>query len=82
MPVYLPNRQGCLFYHCATIRFEDDTDKIKHEEFVLSPEDRLEASFEIAKVAFKKSDFSLQDIENAIIVIRRKNCEKKKKDCY
>ena len=25
LPVYLPNRQGCLFYHCATIRFEDDT---------------------------------------------------------
>jgi hypothetical protein len=51
-------------------------EKIKPDEFilsVLSPEERLDAAFEIAKEAFKKSDLTLEDIENAITILRRKN---------
>jgi hypothetical protein len=51
-------------------------EKIKPDEFilsVLSPEERLDAAFEIAKEAFKKADLTLEDIENAITILRRKN---------
>jgi len=49
--------------------------KIKPEDFilsVLSPEDRLEASFEIAKKAFQKTNLAVKDIEKAVKKVRRK----------
>jgi hypothetical protein len=39
---------------------------------VLSPEDRLDAAFEIAKKAFKNSKLTMADIDNAVIAVRRK----------
>jgi len=39
---------------------------------VLSPEDRLDAAFKIAREAFKNSKLTLTDIDNAVIAVRRK----------
>jgi hypothetical protein len=50
-------------------------EKINPEDYilsVLSPEDRLEASFKIAKEAFKKTKLTMKDIENSVKSIRRK----------
>jgi len=45
---------------------------------VLSPEDRLDAAFKIAGEAFKKTNLTMKDIENAVKTVRRKTYEKKR----
>ena len=45
---------------------------------VLSPEERLEAAFNVAAQAFKKSPLTVQDIEKAVKTVRRKAYEKKR----
>jgi hypothetical protein len=55
-------------------------EKINPEDYilsVLSPEDRFEASFKIAKEAFKKTKLTMKDIENSVKSIRRKIYEEK-----
>jgi hypothetical protein len=39
---------------------------------VLSPEDRLDAAFKIAREAFKGAKLTMKDIDNAVSLIRRK----------
>jgi hypothetical protein len=55
--------------------------KINPEDFILSalsPEDRLNAAFDVARAAFGKSKLSMKDIDNAVRSIRRKAYEKRK----
>lgn len=55
------------------------TAKISPENYilsVLSPEDRLEAAFKIAKEAFRKTSLTVKDIERAVKKVRRKGYEK------
>lgn len=55
--------------------------KINPEDFilsVLSPEDRLNTAFDIARERFKKSKLTMEDIDNAVKSVRRKAYEKKK----
>jgi GH35 family endo-1,4-beta-xylanase len=55
--------------------------KINPEDFILSalsPEDRLNAAFDVAREAFKKSRLTMKDIDNAVKSVRRKAYEKKK----
>ncbi len=55
--------------------------KVRPEDYVLSvlsPEDRLDAAFKVAGEAFKKSKLTLQDVENAVRLVRRKAYEKQK----
>lgn len=55
------------------------TTKISPENYilsVLSPEDRLEAAFKIAKEAFRKTSLTVKDIERAVKKVRRKGYEK------
>ncbi len=52
--------------------------KINPEDFILSalsPEDRLNAAFDIARAAFRKSKLSMKDIDNAVKSVRRKAYE-------
>ncbi|MBI5375381.1 MAG: hypothetical protein HZA77_08095 [Candidatus Schekmanbacteria bacterium] len=54
--------------------------KINPEDYllsVLSPEERLDAAFNIAKEAFKKTKLTMKDIEQSVKVIRRKIYAKK-----
>ena len=56
-------------------------EKINPEDYilsVLSPEDRLDAAFKIAKEAFKKRRLTVKDIEESVQLIRRKIYGKKK----
>ncbi len=56
-------------------------EKINPEDYilsVLSPEDRLDAAFKIAKEAFKKTRLTVKDIEQSVQLIRRKIYGKKK----
>ncbi len=56
-------------------------EKINPEDYilsVLSPEDRLDATFKIAKEAFKKTRLTVKDIEKSVQLIRRKIYGKKK----
>jgi GTP1/Obg family GTP-binding protein len=49
--------------------------KISPEDYilsVLSPEERLEAAFKIAKETFKKTTLTVKDIENAVKKIRKR----------
>ncbi len=49
--------------------------KIKPEEFilsVLSPEERLDAAFNVARQAFRKTTLKTSDIEQAVSRIRNK----------
>lgn len=49
--------------------------KVNPEDFILSalsPEDRLNAAFDVAREAFKKSKLSMKDIDNAVKSVRRK----------
>ena len=39
---------------------------------VLSPEDRLDAAFKIAREAFKGTKLTMKDIDNAVSLVRRK----------
>ena len=55
--------------------------KINPEDYilsVLSPEERLEAAFKVAKEAFKGTKLTMKDIDNAVKAVRRKAYEKKK----
>jgi GH35 family endo-1,4-beta-xylanase len=45
---------------------------------VLSPEDRLDAAFKVAKEAFKNSKLTMADIDNAVKTVRRKAYGKKR----
>lgn len=52
-----------------------DAKSINPEDYilsVLSPEDRLDAAFKIAREAFKNSKLTLTDIDNAVMAVRRK----------
>lgn len=54
--------------------------KIQPDEFilsVLSPEDRVDAAFRIAREAFKKTSLTDRDIENAVRAVRKKHAKKK-----
>lgn len=42
---------------------------------VLSPEERLEAAFRIARETFKKTPLTVKDIEKAVKKVRRKAYE-------
>jgi hypothetical protein len=56
-------------------------EKINPEDYilsVLSPEDRLDAAFKIAKEAFKKTRLTVKDVEESVQLIRRKIYGKKK----
>ncbi len=49
--------------------------KINPEDFilsVLSPEDRLNAAFDVAKAAFKKTRLNVDDIQKSVKAVRRK----------
>ena len=55
--------------------------KVNPEDFILSalsPEDRLDEAFEVAREAFKKTRLTMKDIDNAVNSVRRKAYEKKK----
>jgi hypothetical protein len=50
------------------------TQKIKPEEFILaalSPEERLEAAFSVARLAFKKTALKTGDIEKTVKSVRK-----------
>ena len=56
--------------------------KVNPEDFILSalsPEDRLDAAFEVAREAFKKTRLTIKDIDNAVKSVRRKAYEKHKR---
>ncbi len=55
--------------------------KINPEDYILSalsPEDRLDAAFKVARAAFKKTPLTMKDIDNAVKKVRRKAYGKKK----
>jgi hypothetical protein len=55
--------------------------KINPEDYilsVLSPEDRLDAALTVAREAFKKTQLTMSDIDNAVKLVRRKAYGKKK----
>ena len=55
--------------------------KISPEDYilsVLSPEERLEAAFKVAKEAFKTTKLTMRDVDNAVKAVRRKAYGKKK----
>jgi hypothetical protein len=39
---------------------------------VLSPEERLDAAFTVAKEAFKKTKLTMKDVDSAVNSVRRK----------
>jgi hypothetical protein len=45
---------------------------------VLSPDERLDAAFTVAKQAFKRTKLTMKDIDAAIKSIRSKNVREKK----
>lgn len=48
--------------------------KVNPEDFILSalsPEDRLNAAFDVSREAFRKSTLSMKDIDNAVKSVRR-----------
>jgi hypothetical protein len=54
--------------------------KVNPEDYilsVLSPEDRLDAAFKVAREALKKTKLRVKDIDNAVKSVRRKAYEKK-----
>ncbi|MFY9270985.1 MAG: hypothetical protein WAO55_14680 [Candidatus Manganitrophaceae bacterium] len=58
------------------------TTKISPEDYilsVLSPEERLDAAFKIAKEAFRKTTLTLEDVEKTVQKIRRKAYEAARK---
>lgn len=57
------------------------TKKINPEDYilsVLSPEERLNAAFKVAKEAFKGTELTMKDVDNAVKKVRMKAYEKKK----
>jgi hypothetical protein len=56
--------------------------EIDPEQYILSlltPEERIDAAFEMAKHVFKKKRLSIATIEKAVQKVRRRNYETKKK---
>lgn len=54
---------------------------IKPEDYILSilsPKDRLDAAFAVARQAFKNSQLTLKDVENVVKSCRRKAYEAEK----
>ena len=52
--------------------------EIKPEDYilsVLSPSDRIDAAFKIAREAFRKTKLTVKDIDNAVKAVRRKAYE-------
>lgn len=52
--------------------------KVRPEDFILSvltPEERLEAAFKIARETFKKTTLTVKDIERAVNKVRGKAYE-------
>lgn len=52
--------------------------KIRAEDYILSslsPEDRLESAFKIAKEVFKKTKLTVKDVKDVVKKIRRKSYE-------
>jgi len=45
---------------------------------VLSPEDRLDAAFSVARQAFKKTKLTMKDVDAAVKTIRSRNAQGKK----
>jgi len=59
--------------------------KIDPEDYilsVLSPEDRLDAAFQVAREAFRKTKLTMQDIDRAVNSVRRKTYGKEKKSSH
>lgn len=55
--------------------------KVNAEDYilaVLTPEERLDAAFNLAKEAFKKTTLTVKDIQQAVKTVRRKAYEKRK----
>jgi len=55
--------------------------KITPEDYILSvltPEERLDAAFRVAEAAFKRTNLTMKDVENAVKTIRRKAYATKK----
>jgi hypothetical protein len=53
----------------------DSAEKIDPGDYilaVLSPRDRLDAALKVATQAFKKSTLTINDVENAVNTVRRK----------
>jgi GH35 family endo-1,4-beta-xylanase len=59
----------------ATVKKIDPEDYILS---VLSPEDRLDAAFQVAREVFRNTRLTLRDIDNAVKTVRRKSYGKKK----
>lgn len=56
--------------------------KVKPEDYilsVLSPEERLDAAFKLAKEAFKKATLTIKDVEKAVKKARRRAHEETKR---
>lgn len=56
--------------------------KIRPEDYilsVLSPEERLDAAFKLAKEAFKKATLTIKDVEKAVKKVRRRDHEETRK---
>jgi len=54
---------------------------ISPEDYILSalsPEDRLDAAFKIAREAFKRTKLTMRDIDSAVKLVRRKAYGKKR----
>jgi 3-oxoacyl-[acyl-carrier-protein] synthase III len=54
--------------------------KVNPEDYilsVLSPEDRLDAAFKVAREALKRTKLTVKDIDNAVKSVRRKAYGKK-----
>lgn len=54
---------------------------INPEDFILSalsPDDRLDAAFQLAREAFKNTKLTMRDVNKAVTSVRRKAYAKKK----
>ena len=59
----------------GVIRMKPEGKLIDPEDYilsVLSPEDRLDAAFKIAREAFKGTKLTMRDIDSAVRLVRRK----------
>jgi hypothetical protein len=59
----------------GVIRMRPARKLIDPEDYILSalsPEDRLDAAFKIAREAFKGAKLTMRDIDNAVRLVRRK----------
>jgi GH35 family endo-1,4-beta-xylanase len=54
-------------------------EQISPDEYILAaltPEERLESAFSLAREVFKKKKLSMEDVEKAVKMVRRKANEK------